>query len=465
MNDSITQQHTGSGAKPSSLDEFLGRSAPSPRVRLARRVAGALAVALLAWLAWSWISGGDDDRPRYATASVERGNLRVTVSATGNLQPTNEVEVGSELSGLVTEVAVDNNDRVSKSQVLARLDTSRLQDSIRQGEAALQAAVAGVAQARATAQLAHASLARLEEVSRLSNGKVPSAAELDTARAEQARADAAVLTAESSVAQARAQLSSDQTQFSKALIRSPVTGVVLSREVDPGQTVAASFNAPVLFVIAEDLRAMRLEVKVDEADVGEVAAGQAATFQVDAFPGRTFPAQVERVDLGANAGSSGSGTSAGSSSSSTVVSYTAVLAVENPEGILRPGMTATAEIVTSEKTDVLLVPNAALRFFPDDTGLQERTGVTKVLMPPGPPRGTASAQKREVDIGRGSTQRVFVLGTDGEPRAVSVRTGDTNGSQTEVASDELEPGDEVITGRLAGEQGSGAKPGGAARGG
>ena len=123
MNDSTTQQHTGPGAKPSSLDEFLGRSAPSPRVRLARRVAGAVAIALLAWLAWTWISGGDDDRPRYATAPVERGNLRVTVSATGNLQPTNEVEVGSELSGLVTEVAVDNNDRVSKSQVLARLDT------------------------------------------------------------------------------------------------------------------------------------------------------------------------------------------------------------------------------------------------------------------------------------------------------------------------------------------------------
>ena len=434
---------------PSNLDEFLGRSPASPRMRLARRIVAVVLALLVAWLAWGWFAGRGDEAPRYATVPVERGDLHVTVSATGNLQPTNEVEVGSELSGLVTEVTVDNNDQVTKGQVLARLDTSRLADAITQGQAALQAAVAGVAQARATAQLARASLDRLEEVSRLSDGKVPSATELDAARAEQARAEAAVLTAEAAVAQARAQLSSDQTQFSKALIRSPVTGVVLSREVDPGQTVAASFNAPVLFMIAEDLRAMRLEVKVDEADVGAVAAGQAATFQVDAFPGRTFPAQVERVDLGANAGSSGSSSSSSSSSSaSSVVSYTAVLAVDNPEGILRPGMTATAEIVTSERKGVLLVPNAALRFSPDDTGATERSGVTKVLMP-GPPRGTASGQKREVGISRGSDQRVYVLGADGEPRAVAVRTGDTNGSQTEVASDELEAGEEVITGRLA----------------
>jgi HlyD family secretion protein len=456
----------GARAAATTLDEFLGRQPVSPRVQRLRRVGAVLGSVLLVWLAWRWIAGSGDDDAHYATTPVQRGDLRVTVSATGNLQPTNEVEVGSELSGLVTEVTVDNNDQVGKGQVLARLDTSRLQDEITQGQAALQAALAGVAQARATAQLARASLQRFEEVRRLSNGKVPSATELDAAQAEQARAEAAVLTAEASVAQARAQLSSNQTQFSKAAIRSPVTGVVLSREVDPGQTVAASFNAPVLFLIAEDLREMRLEVKVDEADVGEVAAGQPATFQVDAFPGRVFPAQVERVDLGANAGSSSSSSSSSGSSSNTVVSYTAVLAVDNPEGILRPGMTATAEIVTSEKAGVLLVPNAALRFAPDDTGASERSGVTKVLMP-GPPRGTASAQKREVGIRRGSAQRVFVLGADGQPRAVEVRTGDTNGSQTEVTSDGLKAGDEVITGRLAAEPGKeAARPGGgAARGG
>jgi len=372
--------------------------------------------------------------------------LRVTVSATGNLQPTSEVEVGSELSGLVTEVNVDNNDRVTRGQVLARIDTARLQDAIAQSKASLQSAIADVAQAEATAQQTKAALARFEEVHALSGGKVPSAAELDTAKAEYARAMAGVRTAEAGVARARAQLSSDQTQFSKALILSPVTGVVLSRQIDPGQTVAASFNAPVLFLIAEDLSAMRLEVKVDEADVGQVAAGQSATFQVDAFPGRTFPARVERVDVGANAGG-GSSTATTASSSSTVVAYTAVLTVNNSDSTLRPGMTATAEIVTSEKQGVLLVPNAALRFSPDG-GAKERTGVTKVLMP-GPPRGTANTQSREVKIGRGSAQRVYVLGTDGQPQPVAVTTGDTNGTLTEVTGDSLREGDAAITSVLA----------------
>jgi HlyD family secretion protein len=346
----------------------------------------------------------------------------------------------------VTEVNVDNNDRVTRGQVLARIDTARLQDSIAQSRASLQSAIAGVAQAEATAQQTRATLARFEEVRALSGGKVPSAAELDTAKAEYARAVAGVRTAEAGVAQARAQLSSDQTQFSKALILSPVTGVVLSRQIDPGQTVAASFNAPVLFLIAEDLSEMRLEVKVDEADVGQVAAGQPATFQVDAFPGRTFPAQVQRVDVGANAGT---GSTASSNASNTVVAYTAVLTVDNADSTLRPGMTATAEIVTSERQNVLLVPNAALRFSPDaSTTSGERSGVTKVLIP-GPPRGTAGNKTRVVKIGRGSAQRVYVLNAQGEPEAVAVTTGDTNGTLTEVTGDSLREGAAVITGKLA----------------
>lgn len=444
----MNDQSSGTPPPTTRLDEFLGRRSVTPGARRMRRIAFiALAALVAAAFAW-WLFGRGEDAPGFATAPVQRGDLRVTVSATGNLQPTNEVEVGSELSGLVTEVTVDNNDRVTRNQVLARLDTSRLADTIAQGKAALQSAQAGVAQARATAQQARASLDRFEEVHRLSNGKVPSATELDAARAEHARAAAAVLTAEAAVAQASAQLSSDQTQFSKALIRSPVDGVVLSRQVDPGQTVAASFNAPVLFVIAEDLATMRLEVKVDEADVGQVASGQAATFQVDAFPGREFAASVERVDLGANASTGSSSGSSTSTSSGSVVSYTAVLAVANPDGILRPGMTATAEIVTTEKKGVLLVPNAALRFSPDAAAAGGREGVTRVLMP-GPPRGTASSQRREVAIGRGSAQRVYVLGPDGQPVAVEVTTGDSNGSQTEVTGEGLAEGALVITGQLA----------------
>jgi HlyD family secretion protein len=443
-----------------ALDEFLGRTPMTPRARLSRRAALLAGALLVLWVLYRVIAGSGADVPQYATAPVQRGDLLVSVSATGNLQPTHEVEVGSELSGLITEVDVDNNDHVTKGQVLARLDTLRLHDAIVQGRAALQSAQAGVAQAQATEQQARASLARFEEVRQLSGSKVPSAAEMDTARADHARAVAAVRTAEAQVAQARAQLSSDETQFAKASIHSPVTGVVLSRKVDPGQTVAASFNAPVLFVIAEDLRQMQLEVKVDEADVGEVKADQAATFQVDAFPGRTFPAHVERVDVGANANSgSSSSTSSSSSATSTntVVSYTAVLAVNNAEGILRPGMTATAEIVTSEKHDVLLVPNAALRFSPDTDGAGggERSSVTRVLLP-GRPRGTADQNKREVGIGRGSAQAVYVLGADGQPQRIAVKTGDTNGVQTEIVGARLAEGSLVITGQLAtGAKGAG----------
>lgn len=449
MNDETTPRERASES-PRTLDEFLGRRPASARALLLRRIAIVAGALVVLWFVYFLVFGRGDTKPHYATTPVQRGELLVTVSATGNLQPTNEVEVGSELSGLITEVAVDNNDRVTQGQLLAKLDTSRLQDAIVQGRAAMQSAQAGVAQAQATEQQARASLARFEEVRQLSNGKVPSATEMDTARAELARAVAAVRTAEAAVAQARAQLSTDQTQFSKALIRSPVTGVVLSRNVDPGQTVAASFNAPVLFLIAEDLRKMRLDVKVDEADVGEVAANQTATFQVDAFPGRTFPAHVERVDVGANASSGSTTSSSSSAAANAVVSYTAVLSVDNAQGILRPGMTATAEIVTNEKRNVLLVPNSALRFSPDaeSSGSGERSGVTKVLLP-GPPRGTASGQKRQVGIGRGSLRSIYLLGADGQPQKITVKTGDTNGTQTEVSGDQLHEGALVITGQLA----------------
>jgi HlyD family secretion protein len=434
---------------PSALDEFLGRAPPSPRAKLLRYGVIGLVLLLVLSLGYRWVAGSGADQPRYATAVVDRGDLRVTVSATGNLQPTNEVEVGSELSGLITDVTVDNNDRVQKNHVLAKLDTARLRDSVARSRAALQSAEASVAQATATAQQTKAALARLDEVLELSGGKVPSPAEMDRARAEHARALAGVQAAQASVAQARAQLSSDETNFSKAEIRSPVTGVVLRRQVDPGQTVAASFNAPVLFRIAEDLQRMQLEVKVDEADVGQVADGQRATFQVDAFPGRMFRARVARVDVGSNSSTGGAGAPS-SAAGNQVVSYTAVLTVDNADGILRPGMTATAEIVTNEKKGVLLVPNAALRFSPDagGPGAGQRGGVTRVLLP-GPPRGTNSGRPRDVGIGRGSTQRVYVVGADGKPQAVQVTTGDTNGSVTEVTGDGLSEGAQVITGQLA----------------
>jgi len=247
-------------------------------------------------------------------------------------------------------------------------------------------------------------------------------------------------------------LSSAQTNLAKATIYSPITGVVLSRAIDPGQTVAASFQAPVLFTIAEDLSQMQLDVKVDEADVSQVREGQTATFTVDAFPGRRFNARILRVDLGANASTSSASTT---STTGTVVSYTAVLTLENPDQILRPGMTATAEILTAEKRNVLLVPNAALRFNPAG-GPQQQGGVTSVLVPR---RAGGNRPERQATVGRGSQQTVYVLGSKGQPQAVRVTVGETNGSQTEVLGGDLRPGMKVITGQLAAGAASGSTSG------
>ncbi len=444
---------------PAALDDFLGAKPPSARQKYLKWAGIALAVLLALWLL-SKIIGGGDAAPQYVTVPVERGALRVTVSATGNLQPTNQVDVGSELSGTVVELNVDNNDRVTRGQVLARLDPARLQDAIAQARAQLAAAQAGVAQARATATQARATLNRLEEVRRLSGGKVPAATELDAAQAEVQRALAGVQSAEASVAQARAQLSADETQLSKAIIRSPVTGVVLSRQVELGQTVAASLNAPVLFTIAEDLAQMQLEVKVDEADVGQVDAGQRASFQVDAFPERRFAAVVKRVDVGANSGTATASTT--TSSTGQVVAYTAELTVANPDLTLRPGMTATAEIVTAERTNILLVPNAALRFSPENAARAgQGGGVTSVLVPRRMGRGGA---ERDVGIGRGSRQTIYTLGADGQPQPIEVTVGDSNGSQTEVSGPQLKPGLPVITGQLAAGETAGAGGGSGGRG-
>jgi len=374
----------------------------------------------------------------YATAPVERRDLTVTVTATGNLAPTVQVSVGSEESGLIDKVYVRNNDRVVKGQPLAQLDLSRLRDSLVQSKATPQAALATVAQNRATLAQAKATLGRQEQVYKLSGGKVPSQTELDTARADFARAAANLLQAEAQVAQARAAVSTNETSLSKGTIYAPVTGVVLARLVEPGQTVAASFNVATLFTIAEDLSKMKLQVKVDEADVGELHEGEPATFTVDAYPGQSFPAMVTRIDLGANATPVVNSAGTTPTSTTNVVAYTAELTVSNPKLVLKPGMTATASIVTDSVKNVLLVPNAALRFTPP-------TGPEKKGIFSGPPE-----PQKNADISRGARQQLWVVGADGKPKAMPVTVGHSNGSFTEVRGTGIRPGLQVITGQLAG---------------
>jgi HlyD family secretion protein len=389
---------------------------------------GALVViAVAAWLLLR--SGEDKAAPRYITEAATVGTLVVKVSATGNLQPTNTVDVGSELSGIVDKVMVDDNDEVKKGQVLARLDLSKLQDAVAKSRASLAAAEAQVLQAQATVAEARAMLSRYQQVSQLSGGKVPSKTEMDTAEANLKRAEANVASARASVTQARATLQTDETNLGKASIRSPIDGVVLSREIDPGQTVAASLQAPVLFKLAEDLTKMELQVKVDEADVGQVKAGQKATFSVDAWPGREYHAVITRVGFGA-------------SESDGVISYLTILDVANDDLSLRPGMTGTAEITTLTREKVLLVPNAALRFIPATTDAAEKKsggGVMGALMP----RPPAEAKKATTMTSKGSP-RVWVL-RDGQPDAIDVQTGATNGRVTEITGGDIKAGMQVIT--------------------
>ncbi|MFA5964477.1 MAG: efflux RND transporter periplasmic adaptor subunit [Sphingomonas sp.] len=426
-----------------NLDEFLDvKPVPAWR-RYAKWGAVAIGFILLALLLKSYLGG--TSTTQYATETAQRGNLTVSVSATGKLAPTNQVDVGSELSGLVTKVLVDVNDRVTKGQPLALIDPSRFQDTVNQSKAALDANIAAVAQAQATLAQSTATLARYQEVSKLSGGRVPAKTELDQAIADRDRAVANVRAAQANVASARATLSSNSTQLTKAIIRSPVNGVVLARQIEPGQTVAASFNTPTLFVIAEDLATMKLEVAIDEADVGQVKQGQQANFTVDAFPGKTFPATITRVDVGSNLSASSSTTT---STTTQVVSYAATLAVSNADLQLRPGMTATADIVTTQKNDVLLVPNAALRFKPStaDGAASSSGGIAGALVPRRPRSGGAD---KSATIDRGGKQTVYIKGADGTPTAISVTTGETNGSLTEVTGGDLKSGMEVITGQLA----------------
>ncbi|HET8612695.1 MAG TPA: efflux RND transporter periplasmic adaptor subunit [Sphingomonas sp.] len=428
-------------APDSDIDAFLGVEHRPRGRRIAARVAIGVAVILVLLLI-ARCAFGTHEKTRYATVPVKRGDLAVTVSATGNLAPTKQINVGSEESGLVTDVFVQNNDHVTKGQPLARLDTSRLKDALVQSQAALKAAQASVLQNQATLDQSRATLHRYQEVARLSGGKVPSKTEMDSARADYERAEANLKAAQAQVAQAQAQVSTNQTNLSKATIYSPVNGVVLSRQVEPGQTVAAQFNVATLFTIAEDLTQMKLDVKVDEADVGGVRPGDPATFTVDAYPGRTFQAKVKRIDLGANATPNVNSAGATTNTTSTVVAYTASLAVSNPDLALRPGMTATADILTATRHDVLLVPNAALRFTPPvNTG-----GGGGLKLRFGPPK---SGSEKAVTIGPGSRQTLYVLDANGDPKPIEVTVGQSNGNLTEVSGSDLKPGMKVVTGKLA----------------
>jgi HlyD family secretion protein len=397
-----------------------------------------LVILILAAVAGMWLwrrsaAQAKSDLPAYVTEALTRGDISLVITATGNLYPTNEVTVGSELSGITLEVYVDFNDHVIKGQPLAKLDTSRLMEQTESSRASVRASQARVVLAQATVKESQALLARQQDLHKISNGAMPSDADLDVSVAAAARASADLLSTQASVGEAEAQVHINENDLSKAIIKSPIDGVVLTRSIEPGQTVAASFTAPQLFIIAEKLERMKLEVAIAEADIGRVAKGQSATFTVDAWPDRTYKAQVSIV-------------ASGSEVKDNVVTYEADLEVNNDDLSLRPGMTATADIRVAESTQVFLVPTVALRFDPSAataaTGPAKKSFVQSLI--PMPTRNRSRPETQDMKKAGRQSAQLWVLRNDrAEP--ITIKLGLTDGRHTEISGEGLSEDLLVIT--------------------
>lgn len=398
----------------------------------------------LKWLGWIgaaisagvlglwWMQGAEErSQVSYLSEAVSRGDLTVSVSATGTIEPTNKVEISSELSGTIAEVLVDYNDAVKAGQVLARLDTVQLDAQLSVQIASHAAAEAQLASARASLLEAEADY---DIALKLDQRGVTSHTSFTASEAALSRARANVASAQANVDLAQAQLEAQQAILSKATIISPINGVVLDRSVDAGQIVATSLAAPELFSIAEDLKQMELQVDVAEADIGRIKVGDKASFTVDAYDDMLFPARISMVRYA-------------SESVDGLVTYKAILSVENDDLLLRPGMTATADVIVAQYEDVLLVPNAALRFAPpqvvEEDASDDDSGSGGLLGLVLPSRNQTGA-RRAVSDGTVWVQR------DGTAIEIPVETGDSDGLQTIVTGGDLASADQVITDMMTG---------------
>lgn len=364
----------------------------------------------------------------YITKEAQKGTLTITVSATGNLEPLNKVDVGTEVSGTIAEVLVDYNDPVKAGQILAKLDTMKLELKVNSSQASLAVAKANLSSAQASLDDEKKSFERYQKLYKITRGLRPSEKELDASKAAYERALAAKQSAIAQREQANAVLKLDEDNLNKAIIKSPIDGVVLVKNIEAGQTVAATLQTPVLFTLAEDLTRMKVIVSVDEADVGEVVEEQEAIFNVDAYPNRSFAGKITQVRLN-------------SLIVNGVVTYEAVMYVDNSEMLLRPGMTATADIITKVVKNVLLIPHSSLRFTPPEKVMEEDQRSEKMIdkLIPGPPKKKMKAKIKD----KKSKSSVWVL-KEGKPAQVFVETGDSDSILTVVTGGNIEPGTEVI---------------------
>lgn len=379
---------------------------------------------------WYWQgSAGDAGTVRYTTQPATTGDIIVTVAATGTVEPLNTVEISSELSGTVLEVLVDYNDEVAEGDVLARLNTDKLAANVEHSEASLTAAQANLVQAEVTLEEQQAVYDRAQN---LAERGISTEETLLEAKASWQRAVAALDTAKANVKLAEADLKQNTADLEKADITSPINGIVLDRSVEVGQIVAASLSAPTLFTLAEDLKHMNLTVDIDEADIGEVSVGNSASFTVEAYQNLQFEAKITQLRFAPE-------------TVDGVVTYKGILEVDNDKLLLRPGMTATAEITVAELNDVLTVPNAALRYAPPTQAAEQEessSGLLGMLMPSrrnfgasGPVAGGADAE---------GMRSIWVL-KDSQPVEVKIRTGSSDGSRTQVLEGDLKENDPVIT--------------------
>jgi len=373
--------------------------------------AGILLILLTA-ATWGWVKHTDTQKVTYTTTPLVIKTLTTTVSATGNIEPTNTVDVGIEVSGTISEVLVDYNDRVKIGQVMARLDTTKLSSKVISSKASLARTQASISEAKATLKNGQNEWERVHSMYTSTKGNYPSKQEMDntSTAVEKAKAQLAAAVAQSD--QATAQLNADKNDLRKAVIVSPVNGIVLERKIEPGQTVVASMQTPILFKMAEDLTKMRVIVSVDEADVGEVKEKQKVQFSVDAYPNRQFEGKITQLRMN-------------SAVVNGVVTYEAVVEVHNGDLLLRPGMTANASIITGTFKNVPVIPNAALRFTP--------------------PLSDNTDKKKHATDQDDKGKYVWILKNE-TPTKVKVNTGQSDGIMSILLNSPLKMGDLIITG-------------------
>jgi len=419
---------------------------------------GLAALLLAGAAAWWWQQAERDAAPVYRTAPIGRGDVVSTVSASGTINPVGSVSVGSQISGQLREVRVDFNDEVRAGQVLARIDPETFRHRLAQAEADLAATRAQVGVQQAQVEARRADLARIDvnldesrrDLARkrdlaargfLSPAEAEKAASLVRAQEQELSAGRAAIdvaiaqrrNTEAVVRQREAAVSAARVDLDRTVIRSPVDGVVIKRSVDAGQTVAASLQAPELFVIARNLRDMQVDTSIDETDIGRIDVGQKASFSVDAYPGRRFEGIVSQLRMAAT-------------NVQNVITYNVIVTFSNAEGLLLPGMTANVRIVAERREDVLTVPNAALRLR--IAGLTDRAQApmdAPAGQGPQPGAAAAAGEGRWPAGERGRPGRLWLL-EGGEPRAVEVRVGLGDGTSTEVSAPGLTEGQQVIVG-------------------